>query len=57
MFRNYVVEIIFGAKAKIEKFNKRYNFGLWSIKMCALLTPLGLVEALDGKDKSPKMMK
>ncbi|KAK3418389.1 hypothetical protein EUGRSUZ_H04348 [Eucalyptus grandis] len=44
-------------KFEIEKFNGRNNFGLWSIKMRALLTTQGLAKALDGEDELPIIMK
>ncbi|KAI6673870.1 hypothetical protein NL676_001776 [Syzygium grande] len=48
---------MFGAKVEIEKFNGRNNFGLWSVKMHALLTIQGLAKALDGEDELPIIMK
>lgn len=46
-----------GVKTEIEKFNERNNFGLWSLKMEALLTTQSLVEALQGKAKLPETMR
>ncbi|KAK3433708.1 hypothetical protein EUGRSUZ_D01009 [Eucalyptus grandis] len=40
-------------KSEIEKFNRRNNFRLWSIKMRALLT----TKALDGEYESLIIMK
>ncbi|KAL3751810.1 hypothetical protein ACJRO7_012617 [Eucalyptus globulus] len=46
-----------GAKVEVEKFNGRNNFGLWSVKMKALLTTQGLAKALEGKAQLPETMR
>ncbi|KAK3436990.1 hypothetical protein EUGRSUZ_C01833 [Eucalyptus grandis] len=48
---------MFERKSEIEKFNERNNFGLWSIKMWALLTTQGLAKALDNEDELLTIMK
>ncbi|KAK3436973.1 hypothetical protein EUGRSUZ_C01549 [Eucalyptus grandis] len=48
---------MFKRKSEIEKFNERNNFGLWSIKMQALLTTQGLAKALDHEDELLTIMK
>ena len=44
------------AKYEVEKFTGQNDFGLWRLKMRALLVQQGLVEALDGEAKLEKMM-
>ena len=44
------------AKYEVEKFKGKNDFGLWRLKMRALLVQQGLVEALDGEAKLEKMM-
>jgi len=44
------------AKYEVEKFTGQNDFGLWRLKMRALLVQQGLVEALDGEVKLEKMM-
>ena len=44
------------AKYEVEKFTGQNDFGLWRLKMRALLVQQGLVEALDGEAKLKKMM-
>ena len=39
------------AKYEVEKFTRQNDFGLWRMKMRALLVQQGLVEALDGEAK------
>ena len=39
------------AKYDLEKFNGKNNFGLWRLKMRALLVQQGLKDALDGINK------
>ena len=43
------------ARYDIEKFDGSNDFGLWRMKMRALLGNLGLEEALDGESKMPKV--
>jgi len=43
-------------KYEVEKFTGQNDFGLWRLKMRALLGQQGLVEALDGETKLEKMM-
>ena len=43
-------------KYEVEKFTGQNDFGLWRLKMRALLVQQGLVEALDGEAKLEKMM-
>lgn len=45
-----------GTKFDIEKFNRSVNFGLWKVKMRAILVQNGLSKALLGKEKKPATM-
>ena len=40
----------------IEKFGQNINFGMWQLKMQAILTQDGCKLALDGEDKKPADM-
>ena len=40
-------------KYEIEKFNRKINFGLWQVKMRAILVGKQCVKALLGKEKKP----
>ena len=40
-------------KYEIEKFNRKINFGLWQVKMRAILVGKQCVKALLGKSKKP----
>ena len=41
-------------KLDIEKFDRNQNFGLWQVKMKAILVQHGVQKALDGVDKMPQ---
>ena len=41
-------------KSDVEKFNGVNNFGLWRMKMRALLSQQGYLSALQGRDKLPE---
>ena len=41
------------ARYEVERFDGTNDFGLWRLKMRALLGNLGLEEALDGESKMP----
>ena len=41
-------------KLDIEKFDRSVNFGLWQVKMKAILIQNGVHKALDGKEKMPE---
>jgi len=46
--------ILGSTKYEVEKFTGQNDFGLWQLKMKALLVQQGLVEALDGEAKLKK---
>ena len=54
--RGAILSSMGSAKYKVEKFTGQNDFGLWQLKMRALLVQQGLVEALDGEAKLEKMM-
>ena len=41
-------------KLDIEKFDRSVNFGLWQVKMKAILIQNGVHKALDGEEKKPE---
>ena len=43
-------------KLDIEKFDRSVNFGLWQVKMKAILIQNGVQKAIDGVDKMPERM-
>lgn len=43
-------------KTYVEKFNRSANFGMWQLKMEAILIQDGLDMALEGKEKKPENM-
>ena len=43
-------------KLDIEKFDRNVNFGLWQVKMRAILFENGMYKAIDGVDKMPEGM-
>ena len=43
-------------KLDIEKFDRSVNFGLWQVKMRAILIQNGVHKAIDGVDKMPEGM-
>ena len=43
-------------KFEIEKYNRDVNFGLWQIKIHAVLVQQGVSKVLKGNDKMPKEM-
>ena len=45
-----------GSKLEIEKFDRSINFGLWNLKMNAILVQNGLDEAMLGIKKKPSDM-
>ena len=40
-------------KLDIEKFDRSVNFGLWQVKMKAMLIQNGVHKALDSEEKKP----
>ena len=40
-------------KLDIENFDRSVNFGLWQVKMKAILIHNGVHKALEGEDKKP----
>ena len=45
---------VFATRYDIEKFDGQNDFGLWKMKMRALLGNLGLEEALKGESRIPQ---
>lgn len=45
------------SKFEVEKFTGSNDFGLWKMKMKAILVKEGLALALEGEDKMPEIMK
>ena len=43
-------------KLDIKKFDRSVNFGLWQVKMKAILIQNGVQKAIDGVEKMPKRM-
>ena len=43
-------------KLDIEKFDRSVNFGLWQVKMRAILIQNGVHKAIDGVEKMPEGM-
>ena len=43
-------------KLDIEKFDRSVNFGLWQVKMRAILIQYGVQKAIDGVEKMPEGM-
>ena len=41
-------------KLDIEKFDRSVNFGLWQVKMRAIIIQNGVQKAIDGVDKMPE---
>ena len=44
-------------KFVIQQFNGLINFGMWKVRMMAVLTQQNLKIVLDGKDKKPATVK
>ena len=44
-------------KFDIQQFDGHINFGMWKVRMMAVLTNQNLKVALDGRDKKPATMK
>ena len=43
-------------KLDIEKFDRIVNFGLWQVKVRAILIQTGVHKAIDGVDQMPEGM-
>ena len=44
-------------KFDIQQFDGHINFGMWKVRMLAILTQQGVKVALEGKEKKPAIMK